>query len=101
MPQLFVDQSTAGETGNFGIGFYKLSSSFYTIKGYSYSGGVTYSSLSGVTSSDLPQDGDSVIFRYTSGDNTIRIYVNGSQITSCAGSAFPASAGTNRKIQLR
>ena len=74
-------------------------SSFYGIYGRSYSGGVTYTSISGFTSSDLPSSGDSVIVRYESSGNALRVYVNGSEVFNTTGS-FNATAASNRSLLL-
>ena len=95
--QLFVDQTTSGNIGNFGFGAYMIGSSFYGIYGRSYSGGVTYTSISGFTSSDLPSSGDSVIVRYESSGNALRVYVNGSEVFNTTGS-FNATAASNRSF---
>ena len=93
--QLFVDQTTSGNVGNFGFGSYYIGSSFYGIYGRSYSGGVTYTTVSSFTSSDLPSAGDSVIIRYESSGNALRFYVNGTEMFNTT-SSFNSSAGSNR-----
>jgi hypothetical protein len=97
-PQMFVDASTAGGVGNFGIGGYTSLSSFSPSLSVSYSGGVTYESISGYYISELPKSGDSVIFSYAAATNEITMFVNGVEAFSESTHWIISSADTDRSF---
>ena len=95
-PQMFVDASSSGSSGNFGLSF----SNFYGMQ----SGHLVFSDDSGFSddylnisdSSELPVAGDSIIFHYDSIDAMVYVYFNNDRVGELDPSILPSSSATNR-----
>ena len=96
--QMFVDATTDTNVGNFGLGGYSMLGSFSPHLSISYSGGVSYDSISGFSIADLPMADDSVVFKYTSSNDTLEMFVNGNIVFSMTTAWIPSSADTNRSF---